>query len=93
METVKKGELVTRIAQESGLNKKQSEAALDAFLGVVQAALQAGEKVQLVGFGTFETRERAARMGRNPGTGEEIEIPASRVPAFRAGKGLKDAVK
>lgn len=93
METVKKADLVTRMADKSGLNKKQAEAALDAFVVSVQDALQAGEKVQLVGFGTFEARDRAARIGRNPGTGEEIQIPASRAPAFRAGKGLKDAVK
>ncbi len=93
METVKKADLVSRIAEKSGLNKKQAEAALDAFVASVQEALQAGEKVQLVGFGTFEARDRAARTGRNPGTGEEIQIPASRVPAFKAGKVLKDAVK
>ncbi len=93
METVKKADLVSRIAEKSGLNKKLAEAALDAFVASVQEALQAGEKVQLVGFGTFEARDRAARTGRNPGTGEEIQIPASRVPAFKAGKVLKDAVK
>jgi DNA-binding protein HU-beta len=93
VETVKKADLVSRIAEKSGLNKKQAEAALDAFVASVQEALQAGEKVQLVGFGTFEARDRAARTGRNPGTGEEIQIPASRVPAFKAGKVLKDAVK
>ncbi|NLW16769.1 MAG: HU family DNA-binding protein [Firmicutes bacterium] len=93
METVKKADLVSRMAEKSGLNKKQAEAALDAFVQSVQEALQAGEKGQLVGFGIFETRERAARKGRNPGTGEEIFIPASRVPAFKAGKVLKDAVK
>ncbi|NLY54456.1 MAG: HU family DNA-binding protein [Firmicutes bacterium] len=90
---MKKTELVSRIAEKSGLNKKQSEAALDAFVEVVQEALQAGEKVQLIGFGTFEVRHRAERTGRNPGTGEEIIIPASRVPAFKAGKVLKEAVK
>ncbi|HBK86441.1 MAG TPA: DNA-binding protein [Firmicutes bacterium] len=90
---MKKADLVSRIAEKSGLNKKQAEAALDAFVASVQEALQAGEKVQLVGFGTFEARDRAARTGRNPGTGEEIQIPASRVPAFKAGKVLKDAVK
>lgn len=93
MATVKKVDLVSRMAVKSGLNKKQAEAALDAFVAAVQEALQAGEKVQLVGFGTFEARERAARTGRNPGTGEEIQIPASRVPAFKAGKVLKEAVK
>ncbi len=93
METVKKADLVSRMADKSGLNKKQAEAALDAFVATVQEALQAGEKVQLVGFGTFEARDRAARTGRNPGTGEEIQIPASRMPAFKAGKVLKDAVK
>lgn len=93
MATVKKADLVSRMADKSGLNKKQTEAVLDAFVASVQEALQAGEKVQLVGFGTFEARDRAERTGRNPGTGEEITIPASRVPAFKAGKVLKDAVK
>ncbi|MGI6345110.1 MAG: HU family DNA-binding protein [Bacillota bacterium] len=90
---MKKADLVSKMAEKSGLNKKQSEAALDAFIQTVEEALQAGDKVQLVGFGTFETRHREARTGRNPGTGEEIQIPASTVPVFKAGKGLKDAVK
>jgi DNA-binding protein HU-beta len=89
-----KTELVTAIAEKSGLTKKDAEAGLNAFMASVEEALVAGDKVQLVGFGTFETRERAARQGRNPRNPEEvIEIPASKAPAFKAGKGLKDAVK
>jgi DNA-binding protein HU-beta len=90
---MKKADLVNRMAEKAELNKKQAEAALDAFVETVREALQNGERVQLIGFGTFEVRDRAARKGRNPGTGEEILIPASKVPAFKAGKGLKDAVK
>lgn len=90
---MKKADLVSKMAEKSGLNKKQAEAALDSFVDAVQETLQAGDKVQLVGFGTFETRERAERKGRNPGTGEEITIPAGKVPVFKVGKVLKDAVK
>jgi DNA-binding protein HU-beta len=90
---MKKADLVSKMAEKSGLNKKQTEAALDSFVESVQEALQAGDKVQLVGFGTFETRARAERKGRNPGTGEEITIPQSNVPVFKAGKVLKDVVK
>lgn len=93
MATVNKADLIARMAAQAELSKKQTEAALEAFVGAVQEALAAGDKVQLVGFGTFETRERAERTGRNPGTGEEIQIPASRVPAFKAGKVLKEIVK
>ena len=74
------------------MNKKNSEAALNALISTVQEALKKGDKVVLVGFGTFEVRERAARKGRNPQTKEEITIPASKAPVFKAGKGLKDIV-
>lgn len=90
---MKKADLVSKMAEKAGLNKKQAEGALDAFVETVQEALQTGDKVQLVGFGTFETRARGERKGRNPGTGEEITIPASNVPVFKAGKVLKDVVK
>ena len=87
-----KGELVAKIAEESKLTKKAAEAALDAFVASVEGALKKGEKVQLVGFGTFEVRQRAARKGRNPRTKEEIKIPASKAPVFKAGKALKETV-
>ncbi|MDP4182064.1 MAG: HU family DNA-binding protein [Bacillota bacterium] len=87
-----KTDLVNAISAKSGLNKKNSEAALNAFIGTVQDTLKNGDKVVLVGFGTFEVRERAARKGRNPQTKEEITIPASKAPVFKAGKGLKDSV-
>ncbi|MDI9501074.1 MAG: HU family DNA-binding protein [Bacillota bacterium] len=88
-----KAELISSIAAKSGLNKKNSEAALNAIIASVEESLAKGDKVVLVGFGTFEVRERAARKGRNPQTKKEIMIPASKAPAFKAGKGLKDAVK
>ena len=87
-----KGELIAKIAEESKLTKKAAEAALDAFVASVEGALKKGEKVQLVGFGTFEVRQRAARKGRNPQTKQEIKIPASKAPVFKAGKALKDLV-
>lgn len=87
-----KTDLVNAIASKSGLNKKNSEAALNAFIGTVQDTLKKGDKVVLVGFGTFEVRKRAARKGRNPQTKKEITIPASNAPVFKAGKGLKDKV-
>lgn len=87
-----KGELIAKIAEESKLTKKAAEAALDAFVSSVQGALKKGEKVQLVGFGTFEVRQRAARKGRNPQTKAEIKIPASKAPVFKAGKALKETV-
>lgn len=87
-----KTELIEAIAKESGLKKKDAEAALVAFVDVVEKALADGEKVQLVGFGTFETKTRAAREGRNPKTGETIKIVASKYPAFSAGKAFKDKV-
>ena len=87
-----KAELVTKISEKSQLTKKDAETALKAFIESVQEALENGEKVQLVGFGTFETRERAAREGRNPRTKEVINIPASVVPVFKAGKEFKEKV-
>ena len=85
-------ELVAAMAEKAGLTKKDAEAALKAFTDVVAEELQKGEKVALVGFGTFEVSERAAREGRNPQTGETIQIAASKAPKFKAGKALKDAV-
>ena len=87
-----KTDLINSIAAKSGLNKKNSEAALNAFIESVEESLKEGEKVVLVGFGTFEVRQRASRKGRNPQTKEEITIPASNAPVFKAGKGLKDKV-
>ena len=88
-----KNEFVAAIAEKSGLTKKDAEAALNAYTEVVTDALKAGDSVQLIGFGTFEVRERAARQGRNPHTGETIEIAAAKVPAFKPGKALKDAIQ
>lgn len=87
-----KAELIASMAEESNLTKKDTESALNAFLKVVQDTLATGEKVQLVGFGTFETRKRAARIGRNPKTKEEIQIPESTVPVFKPGKEFKERV-
>lgn len=87
-----KAELIAKIAEESKLTKKAAETALDAFVKTVEDELAKGEKVQLVGFGTFEVRQRAARKGRNPQTKEEIKIPASKAPVFKAGKALKELV-
>ena len=87
-----KAELVAAVAEKTALSKKDSEKAVNAAFEAITAALVNGDKVQLVGFGSFEAKERSARIGRNPRTKEEIEIPASRVPAFKAGKALKDAV-
>ena len=87
-----KTELVAAIADKTELSKKDSEKALKAFIDVVGEELKKGEKIQLVGFGTFEVTERAARTGKNPRTGEAIQIAASKVPAFKAGRALKDAV-
>ena len=87
-----KAELIAKIAEESKLTKKAAETALDAFVTSVEEALKNGEKVQLVGFGTFEVRERKARKGRNPQTRAEIKIPASIAPVFNAGKALKELV-
>lgn len=88
-----KAQLIERVAEITELRKKDVTAAVDALFQVIQDALKDGEKVQVVGFGNFEVRERAARKGRNPQTGDEIEIAASKVPAFKPGKALKDAVK
>lgn len=87
-----KAELITSVAEKSGLTKKASAAAIDAFTASVTDALKAGDKVQLVGFGSFDVVERAARTGRNPQTGDSIQIPASKAPKFKAGKALKEAV-
>ena len=87
-----KAELITSMAEKSQLTKKDAESALKAFIDSVQEALENGDKVQVIGFGTFETRERAAREGRNPRTKETITIPASTVPVFKAGKEFKDRV-
>ena len=85
-----KATMIAKIAEKSDLTKKQAEAALNAFTETVFEALKAGDKVQLMGFGTFEVKERAARVGRKPSTGETIEIPAKKIPTFKAGKGFKD---
>ena len=87
-----KHELISAIAQNAELSKKDSENALAAALNAITNALAEGDKVQIMGFGTFEVRERAARTGKNPRTGEMIEIAASKVPSFKAGKALKDIV-
>lgn len=87
-----KTELVAAIAEQTQLTKKDAEAALKAFVDVVTDELKKGEKVQLVGFGTFEVSERAAREGRNPQTGATMKIAASKTPKFKAGKALKDAM-
>ena len=87
-----KAELVAAVAEKTGLSKKDSEKAVNAAFDAISETLVEGGKVQLVGFGSFETKTRNARVGRNPRTKEEIEIPASRIPTFKAGKALKDAV-
>ena len=88
-----KAELVSEVAAKTKLTKKDVSEAVDAVFEAIQEDLAKGEKVQLIGFGTFEVRDRAARKGRNPQTGAEIEIPASKIPAFKPVKALKDAVK
>ena len=87
-----KTELVAAIAEKTQLTKKDSEMALKAFVDVVSEELKKGEKIQLVGFGTFEVSDRAARVGKNPQTGNAIDIPASKAPKFKAGKALKETV-
>ena len=87
-----KSDLIAAIAAKTGETKKSAEASVNAFVDVVTASLVKGDKVQLVGFGSFEVRKRAARKGRNPQTKEEIKIPASKAPVFKAGKALKDIV-
>lgn len=88
-----KQEIVERLAERADLTKRAAGDALDAILGLITESLARGEKVTLTGFGTFLVRQRAARMGRNPQTGEPLHIPAQLTPAFRAGSGLKDAVR
>ncbi|MBM7699790.1 HU family DNA-binding protein [Kurthia huakuii] len=88
-----KTELVNQVAEATELSKKDASKAVDAVFDTIQNALAQGDKLSLIGFGTFEVRDRAARTGRNPQTGKDIQIPASKVPAFKPGKGLKDAVK
>ena len=89
---MKKAELINAISEKGGYSKKDAEKALDAFIHIVGESLAAGDKVQLVGFGTFETAKRAAREGRNPQTGKTVKIAASVAPKFKAGKALKDIV-
>ncbi len=87
-----KTDLISEVAARTGMTKKEIEKVVNAFFSTIEGTLKSGNKVQLIGFGTFEVRDRRARKGRNPQTGEEISIPAARVPAFKAGKALKDAV-
>lgn len=87
-----KSELIAAVAEQAALSKKDAEKAVNAVIAAITDKLVEGDKVQLVGFGTFEVRAREARTGKNPRTGEKIEIAASKVPAFKAGKALKDAV-
>ena len=88
-----KTELINAVAEKAGLSKKNAEAAVNATLAAITESLKAEEKVQLVGFGSFEVKHRAERTGLNPRTGDSVSIAASKVPAFKAGKALKDAVK
>ena len=88
-----KQELISAIAEKANLSKKDADAALSAFVGAVEGALKKGDKVALIGFGTFEAKKRAARTGKNPQTGAAIKIPATTVPSFKAGKAFKDALK
>jgi DNA-binding protein HU-beta len=87
-----KADLIDKVAKDVQLTKKDSDKVIDAVIGAISGALAKGDKVTLVGFGSFEVRKRAARKGRNPQSGKEINIPARKVPAFKAGKALKDAV-
>ena len=88
-----KAQLVEKVAEKTNLTKKDVTAAVEALFETIEETLASGDKVQVIGFGTFEVRDRAARKGRNQQTGEEIQIPASKVPGFKAGKALKEAVK
>ncbi len=88
-----KSELVSIVAEKAGLTKKDTEKLVGAVFESVKEAMSEGKKVQIIGFGTFDVRERKAREGRNPATGEPIQIPAAKVPAFKAGKALRDSVK
>lgn len=85
-------DLVSAVAEKAGITKREAEAAVNALVESIEQALRQGERVNLVGFGTFQVRERKPRVGRNPQTGEEIRIPAGRVPAFKAGKALKELI-
>lgn len=85
-----KTELIAAVAEKAGISKKDADAAVNTTLDTIVEMVAAGDKVQLVGFGTFEPRERSAKTGKNPRTGESIEIPASKIPAFKAGKAFKD---
>jgi Bacterial nucleoid DNA-binding protein len=87
-----KAELISATAEKSGLSKKDSEKAINALIDTITESMKKGDKVQLVGFGVFEVKDRPARTGRNPRTKEPIEIPASRTPQFKAGKALKDTI-
>ena len=87
-----KTELIAEVSKKTGMSKKDAERAVNATVDAITEALVAGDKVQLVGFGSFEAKQREARMGRNPKTKEAIKIPASTIPVFKAGKALKDAV-
>ena len=87
-----KTDLISEVSARTGMTKKDVEKVVNAFFSTIEGTLKTGDKVQLIGFGTFEVRIRQARCGRNRQTGEEISIPAARVPAFKAGKALKDAV-
>mgnify|MGYP000882017542 CR=1 FL=1 len=88
-----KTDLIQLVAEKTALSKKDSEKAVNAVLDGIMETVAKGEKVQLIGFGTFEKRDRAAKIGRNPSTGEQIQIPATRVPAFKAGKAFKERLK
>ncbi len=88
-----KVDLINKVAEQAGLKKKDAEAAVNTVFSAIEEALAAGDKVQVIGFGTFETRQRAARSGRNPQTGESISIPASTIPAFKPGNRLKELMK
>ena len=90
--TLNKQELVANVAEQASLTKKDAEKAVNAIFETIKSALAEGDKIQLIGFGTFEVKDRAARTGRNPQTGKEIKIAASKNPVFKAGKALKDAV-
>lgn len=87
-----KADLIVAVAETAGIERKQADKAVAAVFDEIKKALIKGDKVQIIGFGTFENRTRSARKGRNPRTGEEIDIPASKLPSFKAGKGLKEAV-
>lgn len=87
-----KPELVSAMSEKTGVSKKDAAASIDAFVEIISDVLKHGDKLQLVGFGTFEVSERAARTGRNPQTGEDIKIPAAKIPKFKAGATLKNAV-